>query len=361
MPDQSGHSTSRDFAYQNAEESYAPPHPSGAPQIYSTQLQQRYEAEQAANARGGLATPDQAPVLGPSLRYMDFNAQQDPDAQQGASAQFPEYGFNTGAWDWNNSIDFPEFGNHYEPQGELVQELQNQNVSNDFSIPLPITNTDTVYQSPHPTPPVPPTPAQNPLSPPPKPPQKPSIQTGMKRKAGSEPNSAISQNASSLADPPQRPAKRPNKSRTSSDASATSPTVAVSTNTDARPPMTASSSAPAGIEAAPAPKADNEVAQKRREVSKGTGPQGRVIDVSKPRRVAESPGASDMLPAGKVFPIQIGSELFRLSGASLSSDGKHHPLLHLVGSPWLTMQEHRHTSLISLETKYTTTRVALVT
>ena len=28
------------------------------------------------------------------------------------------------------------------------------------------------------------------------------------------------------------------------------------------------------------------------------------------------------LPAGKVFPIQIGSELFRLSGASLSSDGK---------------------------------------
>jgi hypothetical protein len=27
------------------------------------------------------------------------------------------------------------------------------------------------------------------------------------------------------------------------------------------------------------------------------------------------------LPAEKVFPIQIGSELFRLSGASISSDG----------------------------------------
>lgn len=31
---------------------------------------------------------------------------------------------------------------------------------------------------------------------------------------------------------------------------------------------------------------------------------------------------SSTLPAGKVFPIQIGSELFKLSGASISSDGK---------------------------------------
>ena len=33
-------------------------------------------------------------------------------------------------------------------------------------------------------------------------------------------------------------------------------------------------------------------------------------------------GTSSALPAGKVFPIQIGSELFKLSGASISSDGK---------------------------------------
>jgi hypothetical protein len=39
--------------------------------------------------------------------------------------------------------------------------------------------------------------------------------------------------------------------------------------------------------------------------------------------VPESPGGLDILPAGKVFPIQIGSELFRLSGASIASDGKH--------------------------------------
>jgi hypothetical protein len=29
-----------------------------------------------------------------------------------------------------------------------------------------------------------------------------------------------------------------------------------------------------------------------------------------------------VLPARKVFPIQIGDKLFRLSGASISSDGK---------------------------------------
>jgi len=43
----------------------------------------------------------------------------------------------------------------------------------------------------------------------------------------------------------------------------------------------------------------------------------------KARMVPEMPVAlTTVLPAGKVFPIQIGSELFRLSGASLSSDGK---------------------------------------
>ena len=36
---------------------------------------------------------------------------------------------------------------------------------------------------------------------------------------------------------------------------------------------------------------------------------------------------SQTLPAGKVFPIQIGSELFKLSGASISSDGKNNVTL----------------------------------
>lgn len=350
MPDQPSHPTSRNFAFQTADQAYSHTQlgGDGAPQpAYSTQQPlERYEVEQGAGARGVLATPDQAPVLGTPMRYMDYDAPQNPDPPQGAPADFSGYEFQPGAWDWGNSSLFTEFANQYEPQGELVHEIHNQSISNDFTIPLPVTKGDPIHQSPQPAPntttatvtaptpvPAPATAVQNPLSPPPKPVQKPTVQTGVKRKAVSEPNSAVSQNGNSAE---QKPAKRPNKSRTSSNASATSPVVASSTAADPRPPqMTASASAPPGVEAATPAKADNEV-QKRREQNKGTGPQGRVIDVSKPRRIVESPDGPHVLPAGKVFPIQIGSELFRLSGASLSSD------------------EHRHTSLISSETKYTT-------
>ena len=50
-----------------------------------------------------------------------------------------------------------------------------------------------------------------------------------------------------------------------------------------------------------------------------------------PLHAVGQPGASarklntsipHILPHEKVFPIQIGSELFRLSGASISSDGE---------------------------------------
>lgn len=50
------------------------------------------------------------------------------------------------------------------------------------------------------------------------------------------------------------------------------------------------------------------------------------------RTVAESQSTSSILPARKVFPIQIGSELFRLSGASISSDGEslHRQATHMT-------------------------------
>jgi hypothetical protein len=48
----------------------------------------------------------------------------------------------------------------------------------------------------------------------------------------------------------------------------------------------------------------------------------RQAEASTARRIAEvAAHLTTVLPAGKVFPIQIGSDLFRLSGASLSSDG----------------------------------------
>jgi hypothetical protein len=45
-----------------------------------------------------------------------------------------------------------------------------------------------------------------------------------------------------------------------------------------------------------------------------------------PRKL--QPDIPHILPHEKVFPIQIGSELFRLSGASISSDGQYSHLSH---------------------------------
>lgn len=180
----------------------------------------------------------------------------------------------------------------------------------------------------------------------------------MKRKADTEPNAGISQAANGSTG--EKPAKRQNKSRASSIASATSPIITTATAAESGPPQDPSTSmtAPPTLETASQP---NNEAQKRKEPSKGTGPQGRVIDVSTPRRVAESRGGPDILPSGKVFPIQIGSELFRLSGASISSDGEYYAGLVTESQSKLTMQERPRTSPIFSESKFTAIKVVLET
>jgi hypothetical protein len=347
--------TSRDFAFQTSDQA------GGASQPYPPQSYNSYNADQDASAA---ETASQAQVYDASAAYRDYVAQQ----HQVAPGQFPAFNFSSSApagWDWTSSLDFADFTTHYEPQGELAQEFQSQtNPTNDFSIPLPVTTADSAYPAFQQPPSASSTPnatqAQIPLSPPPPPPrpqqqqqqkqQRPAIQTGMKRKLDSEPSSAVSQTGATAA---ENPAKRPNKSRQSSDASATSPTI----------PTARAAAPPAPSEAGPqSASRENTQIERRKEQSKGTGPQGRVIDVSTPRKIQDSPEGLDMLPAGKVFPIQIGSELFRLSGASLSSDGKHMPKAkqgHKAGQ--LRLLEHPHTFPISSAGSYTTMGVELVT
>ena len=120
----------------------------------------------------------------------------------------------------------------------------------------------------------------------------------MKRKSDAELQAMLKQGATEQ----QNPSKRRAVSRASS---------------------TTSHNSPAPTVLADASTQDNSEAQRRMNVTKGTGPQGKETDVSEPRRIVESTTSSDMLPAGRVFPIQIGSALFRLSGASLCSDGTH--------------------------------------
>lgn len=343
-----------DFAFQSSEQA------DGASQQLPQQSYGHYEAERHANAPGASATPLQVPGSDPSMRYQDFG---NHNSQQ-LAGQFQGFGFNPSgpmSWDWTSSLDFTDFTNHYEPQGELVNELQNQNVTtNDFSIPLPITTADGAFQpaqQPQAALPVPAN-VHTPLSPPPKPPQRPVVQTGMKRKAESEPGSATSQNNNFPTEAHPNVTKRQTKSRQSSETSLTSPVIAPSTEAR-QSPMAQTVVAQEPSE--PTPKTNTEV-EKKKEQSKGTGPQGRVIDVSKPRRVAESPGAADMLPAGKVFPIQIGSELFRLSGASISSDGKHHQIIfRSLKNSQLRLLEHPHISRTFSATNCITMAVALVT
>ena len=335
MPEQAN---SRDFAFQSSDQAFAHQHggAEGATNAgYPVPNHDRYNAQRPSQTPSASPVPTQAVGPDSAPRYPDFNVQQPSFSQP--PAQFPgySYGYSPGgalAWNWNSAIEFTDFANHYEPQGELVQELQNQAVpNNDFSIPLPVSNPEPIYQSlqqvqsTQPT-----TNAQNPLSPPPKPPSRPILQTGMKRKAESEPGSAVSQTQSlppELQHQQQNPAKRANKSRSSSSASITSPVVAT-TNEARRTSMPQTASTTTAFEPpAQLQSATSDPQSQKKPPSKGTGPQGRVIDVSKPRRTAESSGAADVLPAGKVFPIQIGSELFRLSGASISSDGKHSSLI----------------------------------
>jgi len=360
MPEPTGGRATQDFGLQSTDQSNRFGAVEGAPQhAYPAQPHSRYESTAATNATVVPPTRNRGPVLDSSVNYQDFNAQQPTLAHQRAPAQFPTYNFGPEgpmAWDWASAIDFSDFSSHYEPQGELVQELQNQSTStNDFSIPQPISNPESAAQSLAQIPGAQPAAAQNPLSPPPRPPQRPSVQTGMKRKIDSEPNSAISQTAVE-----DKPTKRQAKSRTSSVTSAPSPIAATSTAPDTRPSLTVSMTAPAALENPPTTTSE---VQKRKEPSKGTGPQGRVIDVSKPRRIVESPSAADILPSGKVFPIQIGSELFRLSGASIASDGKHRPgfAIQHWGPSRLTMEERPHISPISSGSRYMPTRAELAT
>jgi hypothetical protein len=352
MSDRSG-ATSRDVGFQTSDQA------GGASQQHAQQLYGGYNGELDANAPGATDAANQTYLHEATINHHDYSAQH----HHVAPGQFAGFGFSPSApsgWDWTSSIDFAEFTNQYEPQGELVQEYHTQmNTTTDFSVPLPVTTAESAYQALQHSQSATPTPnttqTHNPLSPPPPRPQ-PVVQTGMKRKLDSE-SSSVSHNGNTTV---ENPSKRQNKSRQSSDASVASPVLAAPA--DARPPPTTRAAPPAPSEGVPQHASqDNPQVERRKEQSKGTGPEGRVIDVSTPRRVQESPGGLDILPAGKVFPIQIGSELFRLSGASLSSDGKHALESWARETIQLRLLEHPHISRISSANNYTTTAVALVT
>lgn len=258
----------------------------------------RYNAPEGnAYAQRGYATPEQAfpqdspliyPTQSPGISHQQHQQQPQREAPLESFPRLHSFDpYAQAAWDWSQSLDFTQLPTPYEPQGELIQELQDRKLPADaFSSPLFI----------------------NPLAPPPRPTVK---SPKMKRKSDSELQTLLQQGPAEQSNPTKRRAV----SRASSTASQ-SPAPTVLADAQQSPIVGAAQMA------ASSSVQGNGEAQRRRNVGKGTGPQGGEMDVKEQRRVVESSGSSDMLPAGRVFPIQIGSALFRLSGASLCSDGK---------------------------------------
>ena len=78
--------------------------------------------------------------------------------------------------------------------------------------------------------------------------------------------------------------------------------------------------------------------------------------------IQQAPHTPFALPAEKVFPIQIGSELFRLSGASIASDGEYptsKTSLRNYVKTELRILEHPRTSPNSSWTSYVTMKMEL--
>ena len=291
---------------------------------YPPQVYRHHNAPEGnAYAQGGYATPNQEFSKNTPLIYPDQIPQH---PQPGGLSQFPAvHSFDPyaqAAWDWSHSLDFTQLPTPYEPQGELITELRERKSPADgFNSPF----------------------FASPLAPPPRRlSQKSFASPKMKRKSDSGLQATTQQGASDQ----QNPSKRRAVSRTSSTASQSpAPTVLA----DAQPSPIIGNAAQIAALANQSSIQGTSEAQRRMNAGKGTGPQGRETDVSEPRRVVESSGSGDTLPAGRVFPIQIGSALFRLSGASLCSDGVY-PLLSDDAWTELTPQEHPltfHTSSAS--------------
>lgn len=270
-------------------------------------------------------------------------------------------------WDWDSSMDAVGFGTFFEPQGELVEELQHQQPPRqDFSIPRPVNaRMDSQIAEQVQTPIA--TGTELPLSLAElapsldSPPQNPGIRTKSKRKADSDPIPTPGE-AINPVEAAQRPAKRVAMSSKSPVGSGNPST----SQSDLQPATGGSTSTSSTSLSA---SGTGRISTRHEGASTGAIPAGtqppatgREAPTSTARKVVEARVTrGHVLPAGKVFPIQIASELFRLSGASISSDGKRLQIREAyINTSRLTVLEHPRTSLISSESSCIVQQAGLV-
>jgi hypothetical protein len=286
------------------------------------------------------------PDLGNTSATTFAGGEQETDFGQLAGLGFPPGG--PLVWDeWNNPLDFGDFSTFYQPQGELAQELQSQRgIVGEFSNPIPVRQERPILPPPEIL-----APSQTQFPPPerPKPVQRQNSSSGRADNAyGSMPSPLSRTPSMTLPSNTQTQVAEQAGSRSRSGASA--PRTGAKRKADAdtpssraaidpSPPKRPSVSRPSGHSQSPrltrshanAPDTDTPIDDDTPITRKDSESMQR--SVSGTKRKSETAESSQriipniarlttVLPAGKVFPIQIGSELFRLSGASLSSDGQ---------------------------------------
>ncbi|KAL9064490.1 MAG: hypothetical protein Q9157_007813 [Trypethelium eluteriae] len=220
-------------------------------------------------------------------------------------------------WEWDSPEDFQDLARDYEPQGELVNEVEGQrSLEHDFNFREVTTDNPQIqgYFSDQFTA----LPFEHPQLPGQSLPRRESHSTGSRNPVAYTSGEKRKSTATTEADP-----SGPQGDSTVKRVAFSSPEKAISVSertSTGRPgqrhqdggtlPQGSEGPEPEGVQAEGSrtkQSASNEPPVKR------SKPNSR-RDKSRERKMA--------LPAGKVFPIQIGSELFRLSGASISSDGK---------------------------------------
>jgi hypothetical protein len=299
-----------------------------------------------------------------------FASQSSANAADTADADFAllaGYGFAPGGplvWDdWNVGVDFGQYSTFYQPQGQLAHELQSQQPAlNDFSIPVPVPQ---LIPTPTPLPPPPPAidrsatvPSNDPLPSH----RSNSIPTIPERGHESSSTALRTQSMVNLVSASPTQMTEPSSTRalaggpaiatrTGTKRKAASDTPTPHSATEPSPPKRASMAKPSLPGQSPASRLtrsqatvqDSDTPRDADAPASALSVEGEGMQRSdslskrasdpalslKGRRIQEVPARlTTMLPAGKVFPIQLGSELFRLSGASLSSDGQF--ILHLT-------------------------------
>ncbi|TKA73575.1 hypothetical protein B0A55_07915 [Friedmanniomyces simplex] len=214
-------------------------------------------------------------------------------------------GVERSIWDWDTPLDTigESATYYYEPQGELQQEHRELGRSStEFSIPHSIgsvdgtwklANSETIGDS------------TNGLALPKRPSTVVRPTAGVKRKLTVEQEPSVGNRTSD----PKRPSRRMSDGGDDETPSPMDPRLPVQFT---RPQSTQSARGRSAT--------DSAESRPRQSGADTEGSRAGPSSTTGSRRPATEPPAPMVLPARKVFPIQIGDKLFRLSGASISSD-----------------------------------------